>query len=106
MTETVYILDVVDINANGKLNRGGDGDMTDMADYVENEEEEYTSVGEMELDDFTSDDGNEDEYDEYTTIENIENVASVWPLRTVYENDVQQTNRLRINHLMVKTSVQ
>jgi hypothetical protein len=30
----------------------------------------------------------------------------VWPLRTVYENDVQQTNRLRINHLMVKTSVQ
>ena len=50
--------------------------MTDMADYIENEDEQYTSVGEMELDDFTSDDDNEDKYDERTTTENIENVTS------------------------------
>ncbi|CAO3676387.1 unnamed protein product [Umbelopsis vinacea] len=73
-------------------------DMTDMTDYVEDEEEEYASVGETELDSFTSDDDNEDEYNENTTSESIENVESAMPLRTVYENEVQQTNRLRINH--------
>jgi hypothetical protein len=52
----------------------------------------------MEDDNFTSDDDAEDEYNECASSEDIESVASVRPLRTIYENAVQQSNRLRINH--------
>ncbi|GAB5592793.1 hypothetical protein Unana1_07693 [Umbelopsis nana] len=69
-----------------------------ITEYVEDEEEEYTSVGEMEVDNFTSDDYAEDEYNEYGSSEDIESVTSVSPLRTIYEYAVQQSNRLRINH--------